>query len=152
MENERQVVLGEVSPDDALSSLDKAPETTVGAVQSAIPNFKEVSYRSFKAEWALIGKDIQVKFYLPKHAQLNSPEARKAWMDYWLNRFPEKLDLIAREHFEADRPRLIVRWTEEFASWWFRASSYAYLLSVEDFLLVFFEKLDSALQRKEDEG
>ncbi len=150
--DERYVdVEGEVDPDKARAMASSQAEVWDGSkLHEAVPEFKKTKCYSFNAEWALVGTDIQVKFFLPDHAKLNSPESRQAWMTYWLERFTSKLDCTAREYFEADRPRLIVKWTEEFQSWWFRASNYDHLLDVGAFLKPFFEKLDQALQEKED--
>lgn len=149
---EKYVEVGGVDPDKAKEHLVGAPSYSAESLPNAVPKFEKVSLHSFKAEWALIGDDLQVKFFLPKHATLNSPEARQAWMKYWVERFPKKLDVVARSYFEAEYPRLVVKWTDEFASWWFRASSYSYLLDVPAFLMPFFEQLDQALRQKEEPG
>ena len=150
--DEKNVAIGGVTHDDALDYLSGAPSTDTDSIANAVPKFKEVDCYSFKAEWALVGEDIQVKFYLPKHSTVSTAEARQVWMKYWIERFPAKLDIVARAYFEAEYPRLVVKWTDEFASWWFRASSYAYLLDTGLFLQPFFEKLDQALREKEATG
>jgi len=151
--SEKTVTVGGVSEDAAHNSV--MSQTDVwdgGALHKAVPDFKKIDFRSFKAEWALVGEDIQVKFFLPKHAVMNTPEARQSWMTYWLERFVSKLDETAQEYFKAKSPRLVVKWTEEFQSWWFRASSYGHLLDVGAFLLPFFESLDEVLQEKKVEN
>lgn len=150
--DEKYVALGEVPPDKAKEHLGSAQAYDAESVAKAVPQFTKVDFFSFKAEWALIGDDIQVKFFLPKHASVKTPEARQVWMKYWVERFPTKLDPVARRYFEAEYPRLVVKWTDEFASWWFRASSYSYLLDVGAFLQPFFEQLDEALREKEEPG
>jgi hypothetical protein len=149
IKGEKTVAVGGVSHEDAVDHLRSPSNYALHSIPDAVPNFKKVSTRSFNAEWALIGKDIQVKFFLPKHARLNTPEARQAWMDYWLKRFTAKIDQVARRYFEAEHPRLVVKWTEEFQSWWFCAKGYDYLLDVAAFLSPFFDQLDRALQEKE---
>ncbi len=149
--DERTVAVGGVEPKEAVDHLRSPTNYSLHSIPGAVPEFVEVKYYSFIAEWALVGANIQVKFFLPKHARLNTPEARQMWMDYWLKRFTTKIDRVAREYFEADRPRLVVKWTEEFQSWWFCAKSYDHLIDVEAFLLPFFEQLDQALRVREDD-
>ncbi len=150
MNDEKYVTIDGVTPEQAVDHLrsNTAQAYDAASLPSAVPAFKKVEYRSFIAEWALIGDDIQVKFFLPKHAVLSTPEASQAWLTYWLERFTQKLDLVAREYFQAEQPRLVVKWTDEFRSWWFRASQYSYLLDVGAYLTPFFEQLDRALQEK----
>lgn len=150
MSNERTVAIGGLEHDKAVDTLGGSKDILLG--EDAVPDFKKVECYSFIAEWALVGPDIQVKFFLPKHAQLDTPEARQAWMDYWLKRFTKVIDRVARQYFEADRPRLIVKWTEEYNSWWFCARRYDYLLDLAAFLLPFFDQLDAALRQKEDDS
>ena len=147
--DERQVTVAGVTPVEAVDHLSSATGFDAAGIPGAIPDFKKVSLYGFKAEWALVGEDIQIKFFLPAHAKLDTPEARQAWMTYWLERFSNKLDVVARQYFEAEYPRLVVKWTVEFQSWWFRASSYSYLLDVGAYLSPFFEQLNQALQEKE---
>jgi len=148
---ERSVQLGEVEHDKAVEHLAGHTPYALASIPGAVPEFEKLKYYSFIAEWALVGADIQVKFFLPKHANLNTPEARQAWMDYWLKTFTTKIDRVARAYFEAEHPRLVVKWTEEFESWWFCAKSYDHLIDVSAFLLPFFEQLDQALRQKEDD-
>ena len=108
--DEKFVSIEGVTPEKAVDHLVDARGYSADSLPGAVPSFKKVSLSSFKAEWALIGEDIQVKFFLPKHAALNTPEARQAWMTYWLERFTQKLDQVAREYFQAEHPRLVVKW------------------------------------------
>jgi len=147
--DEKTVAISGVDPEKAVDHLCNPTNYALSSIPGAVPKFEKVKYYSFIAEWALVGADIQVKFFLPKHAHLNTPEARQAWMDYWLKRFTVKIDRVARSYFEAAHPRLVVKWTEEFQSWWFCAKSYDHLIDVRAFLLPFFEQLDQALQVKE---
>ena len=94
--DEKYVAVGGVEPEKAVDHLREAKGYDATSLPNAVPKFKEVNYYSFKAEWALIGDDIQVKFFLPKHAALTTPEARQVWMKYWVERFPGKLDPVAR--------------------------------------------------------
>lgn len=144
---ERRVVLKEVPPEKARELLGKAAESALELGDDAIPQFTQLdSYRGFKAEYAVIHGDIILHFFLPKHAQVNSPEARQAWMGYWLKDFPAKLDPVAQEYFEATHPRLMAKYTSEVASWWFKAQGFGEVLDVGEFVGRFLTKLDEALQ------
>ncbi len=144
---ERQVVLGEVPEEDAKAvAKTKQPDIAIGA--GGIPDFTDSHRYSFKAKWALIGDDIQVQFFLPKHAKTDSPRAAEAWQDYWLNKFAAKLDATARDYFEADVPRLVAKYTAELGSWWFKAQGYSHLLDKKAFVEGFLDRLDAELQKK----
>jgi hypothetical protein len=151
--DERVVAIGGLPSDQATDALRGEQQTwDAESLPSAVPDFKRVAHYSFIAEWAVVGDDIQVKFFVPAHARVNTPEARKAWMEYWFKRFPLVIDPTAREYFEADHPRLVVKWTDEFVepgqvpSWWFRARGFAHMIDVSAFVLGFLMKFDQALR------
>lgn len=157
-QSERYVQLTtDVSPAQANQILVESASTAFEGLPNAVPSFKtgEGSTRSFAAEYALIDGNIIIHFFLPVHAKAESfnkqpMEAREQWMAYWLKRFPVHLDRIARSYFEAEVPRLKAKYTEEVASWWFKADSYGHLLNVDKFVAGFFEQLDASLQRPDE--
>lgn len=143
---ERRVVLGEVPEDDARRLLSGASDVAIA--EEAIPRFTKVTYQSFRAEHAVIRGDIIIHFFLPKHAVVDSPESRQAWMSYWLKTFPTKLDPVAQQYFETGYPRIMAKYTEEVASWWFKAQGFGEVLDAGRFLSKFYEQLDAALQTR----
>jgi hypothetical protein len=146
-EAERRVVIGaDISDEEAKRLLED--QSAMEISEEAIPKFTQVSTKSFKAEFAVVRGDIVLHFFLPKHAVIESPESRQAWMNYWLKTFPAKLDPVAKEYFEADYPRIMAKYTPEVASWWFKAQGFGDVLDVAEFLSKFFEKLDAALQER----
>lgn len=147
-QNERKVVIGADMSEEQAKSLLAGHTETFEIGEGAVPKFTSVNYRSFKAEYTTINDDIVLHFFLPKHATADSPEARQAWMGYWLKDFPAKLDPVAQEYFEAGYPRLMAKYTTEVASWWFKAQGFGDVLDVGAFLQGFFERLDSALNEK----
>ena len=107
-------------------------------------------FPSFNAEHSVIEGDIIIHFYLPKHAKQhlkgdNNP-AEQQWMEYWLKKFPSVLDPVARKYFDAEYPRLQVKYTKEVASWWFKGQGYDKLIDPAKFVREFLVKLDSALR------
>jgi hypothetical protein len=113
-----------------------------------LKDFRKTRTKSFKAQWDLIDGNIVVHFFLPAQAQqhLKNPEGRAAWMKYWLEKFPAHLDPVAQKHFDAEYPRLVAKYTEEEASWWFKAQGYDKLIALTKFMEKFFELLDASLQ------
>ncbi len=147
---ERQVVLGEVPEDEAREALKgEQKEWNAQSLPGAIPEFKDSNRYSFKAKWSVIGEDIQIQFFLPKHAKLDDQRAAEAWQDYWLKKFAFTLDLVARRYFEADSPRLLAKYTPELASWWFKAQGFAHMLNPEAYVDGFLDLLDATLNAKE---
>ena len=145
--NERVVSLSEIPEEQAkrmVSELDGA----IDGVTAAIPVFKKDSRRGFAAEYCVQGHDVVIHFFLPKHAEphLATPEGREKWMLYWLQRFPAKLDEIARSYFDAESPRLVAKYTEELASWWFKAQGFGDVINPDLLVQKFYERLDEALQ------
>lgn len=149
---ERHVMLGEISDEDARKALKgESKEWNAQSLPRAIPEFLDSNRYSFKSKWAIIGDDIQIQFFLPKHAKTDTPRAAEAWQDYWLNKFAAKLDTVAREYFEADKPRLIAKYTPELASWWFKAQGFSHILDLKKYVNGFLDQLDERLKEK-DQG
>lgn len=147
---ERQVVLGEVPEEEAKKALkNEQSEWNAQSLPGAIPEFKDSNRYSFRAKWAVIGEDIQIQFFLPKHAKLDEPRAAEAWQDYWLKQFAAKLDVVARRYFDADAPRLLAKYTPELASWWFKAQGFAHMLDPSKYVEDFLDLLDTTLKVKE---
>lgn len=161
-DRERQVVLGEVSTEeahdihgsavpmdvkDALVQFDSKNEVKDDG--EMVIHFEEKFY-SFNAEHSLIEGNIIIHFFLPNQAKAyikgdNNPGEQK-WMEFWLKKFPAVLDPIARAYFDAEYPRLQVKYTEEVASWWFKGQGYGSLIDPKKFVHDFLVKLDAALQ------
>jgi hypothetical protein len=147
---ERQVVLGEVPEGEAKSALKgEEKEWNAQSLPGAIPEFKDSNRYSFKAKWAVIGEDIQIQFFLPKHAKIDTPRGAEAWQEYWLKTFAAKLDTVARKYFDADSPRLLAKYTPELASWWFKAQGFAHMLDPEKYVESFLDQLNETLDAKE---
>lgn len=145
-QNDRKVVIGVDMTDDDAKKLLAGHTDSFRIEEGAIPEFTTISkYRGFKVEHTTLKGDLVLHFFLPKHAQLNSPEARNAWMSYWLNKFPAKLDEVAQRYFEAGYPRLMAKYTSEVASWWFKAQGFGEVLDAGAFLQGFFDQLEAAL-------
>jgi hypothetical protein len=135
--DERAVMLQ--GPEDIATAVDLVTQhSTIGIGAGAVPKFKEVEdYTTFFAEYDLISGNIVIHFFPPKD--------QKVTQDYWMVKFAEALDVTAQEHFQATKPRLAAKYTEEMSSWWFRAQGFGHLIDVDQFLTRFFEKLDAAL-------
>ena len=160
--SERKVVLGKISDKDAEEihtsavpmDMKDAPaefdsKNAVTGDGEMVINFNDKFY-SFNAEHSLIEGNIVIHFFLPDQAKQylkgdNNP-AEQQWMSYWLKTFPGVLDPIARRYFDAEYPRLQVKYTEEVASWWFRGQGYGNLIDSKRFVRKFLEELDAALQ------
>lgn len=148
------MVLGPVDPEKAnkmAQDLGSQSPLSAQSVKEGVPEFtKERKFHSFKADHALIEGDVIIHFYLPQRAMQyikgdNNPAEQK-WMEFWLKKFPAVIDPIAREYFDAEYPRLQVKYTQEVASWWFKGQGYGNLLDLKKFVKSFLEKLDAALQ------
>lgn len=98
------------------------------------------SYTTFAAEYAVSDGDIIFHFYPTLEVQ-KLAEPKK----YWLEKFPETLDRVAQEHFQAQFPRLKAAYTEEKASWWMRAFGFGMVLEPHQLTHNFFDKLDQTL-------
>lgn len=146
-EHERTVTLSSVPHEEAKGALQGLAGSDIGGVADGVPKLTPYDCKSFKAEHGLVDGNIVVHFYLPAHAKTDTEDARREWMKYWMERFPDKLDITARTYFEAERPRLVVKYTEELASWYFRGQGYAHLLDVGAYVKKFLDLLDEELHR-----
>jgi hypothetical protein len=72
---------------------------------------------------------------------------QKAWSAWWCGTFPDVLSSVAQEFFEVEYPRVVAKYTEEVASWWFAARGFASSMDPQKLLEVFLQKMDSALSR-----
>lgn len=119
-------------------------------LERAVPTFVETKTKSFIAKHTVIQNDLVIQFFLPAHAEqgVKTPEGRKAWMDYWLQTFPPKLDVTARTFFEAESPRIMAKYTEEVASWWFKAQGFGMVTDPAALVAKFLQQLDAALQAR----
>jgi hypothetical protein len=109
---------------------------------------------TFSAEVAVTEGDAVYHFYVTKEAN-----ALPHWVTsagtftlgitphkYWLELFPQVMEKVAREYFDADERRLVAAYTEEKASWWLRAKGAGMKLDPQRFALGFCDKLDAALE------
>lgn len=99
-------------------------------------------YQLFRAEYAMKNRDLVVHFFLPSSA---TGENAYQYRDWWLQDFPQALDEGSQEYFEAGPPRLMAKYTEELASWWFKAQGYDHLLDPLAYLERFLTVLDARL-------
>lgn len=163
--HERQVVLEKVSDEKAGEihgsavpmDMKDAPvkfdsENTVDPDTKEMHIKFDAKFGSFNAEHSILDGNIVIHFFLPSQARKfikgdNNPAEQK-WMEYWIKRFPTVLDPLAREYFDAEYPRLQVKYTQEVASWWFRGQGYGDLIDPKKFVHDFLVKLDAALQER----
>ncbi len=110
--------------------------------------FEVKSYSMFRTEYMLNDRDLIVHFFLPSTV---TEDSAQQYRDWWLNDFPSKMDEVAQEHFNAGPPRLSAKYTEEVASWWFRAQGYDHLLNPLGFLERFFEALNASLVGEQEQ-
>ena len=147
--NERTITISGLPHEDAVAKL--GDETGGGVeedVERAVVKFTEKSYQSFRVEYASVAGDLVIHFFLPKAAgdlEKAQPSQVRFWESYWLEKFPAVLSPAAQEYFEADKPRLAAKYTEELASWWFRAQGFGDSLDLTALAEKFFGKLDSLL-------
>lgn len=145
MSNERTVAFGYVDESrlgETIDRLDKKKDDlSLSTIAEGIPQFTQVDdYTTFRAEYTLQDENVVIHFFLPR-------ELGEQVGEYWTVCFPRALDVTARAHFSADRPRLQAKYTEELKSWWFRAQSYGHIIDLKGFVSDFFEKLDRALEQ-----
>jgi hypothetical protein len=95
---------------------------------------------TFAAEVAVTEGDFVYHFYATDEVN-RKPDPQK----YWIELFPEVLEKTAKEYFKADFPRLKAAYTEEKASWWFRAFGFGLVLDPHKMALRFCDALDEAL-------
>jgi hypothetical protein len=142
MENERTVGIAEATDEQAAELMEGEPRFYKG-VSKAIPRYKEVTnYTNFKAEYALIEKDLVLHFY-------ETPERPVKAGGYWHSTFPAVLDKVGQEYFQATAPRLVAKWTPEMKSWFFKAQRYDYVLDIDAFVLRFLERLDAEIDEQD---
>lgn len=151
-EDERTVQLTGMSRTEATQLLREEGsmvEGTADDVARAVPEFKKVSYPSFVAEHGVVNEDLHIHFFLPEGAgDLKRADAnlQKRWGTYWLETFPKYLSPVAKAYFGSDKPRLVAKYTEEVASWWFCGRGYGDALNPEELACGFERALDEALQ------
>jgi hypothetical protein len=130
MSNEKQVSLGEVAPERAVGLLgqESGRESTASDVESAIPKFEEKAYTYFTARHGVVAGDLVIQFFLPKvaveAAKKGDATSQRKWESFWLETFRDQLSPVAKSYFHAEYPHLVAKYTEEVASWWFRARGY----------------------------
>jgi len=145
--HEKTIVLNEISNEEAGALMSSAPEA-IKDISKSVPRFKKVDgYTTFKAEYAMVhaasSDDLVIHFFeTPEHPFTDDPN--HTW--YWLTYFPNCLDEVGRSYFQATRPRLVAKFTEELKSWFFRARGYDHILDIDEYVGRFFEKLDKALE------
>lgn len=130
---ERTVVLSPLPEETAKLLASKQGATRLSDLADSIPQFKKLEYDAFKVEYDYSSGDIVVHFFLPK--------GKKVTEHYWKVLFAEALDEEGQAYFQASKPRLVARYTEELHSWWFKAQSYGHVIDLESFVLRFFAKL-----------
>ena len=149
---ERQVALGGVAENQAAGLLQAEGAMVEGTgqdVANAVPKFETKKYSSFKAEYGIVGDDLVVHFYLPEGFDITSmgTQQQKLWSDWWGGDFPNVMSRVAQEYFEVEYPRVVAKYTEEVASWWFCARGFASSFDPHRLLETFLEKMDAALPR-----
>jgi hypothetical protein len=137
---ERYVALGEVPESEAKRYLGEAEEMSADGVRSAIPKFSPYSGPMFRAEHAIIGKDLVYHFYV---VEQEDPEALDSW---FRNTFAAALDAVAQEYFQAGQPRLQAKYTQEMQSWWLRARGFGDGVDPEARVRGLYQKLEEHLR------
>jgi hypothetical protein len=149
MPDERTITIQGMSHEQAVSQLSgEMAEGVEEDVERAVVKFTEKSYRSFRGEYTNVAGDLTIHFFLPAEAgdlKTATPSQVRYWEAYWLQKFPDTLSQVAREYFQADKPRLVAKYTEELASWWFCARGFGDSLSLSMLAEKFFERLDASL-------
>ncbi len=150
MSNERSVQLSGVQQERApgLLHTEGQLQTTAGNVSDSIPKFHEVKLKNFRARHAVVDDNIVIHFYLPvseEELKRADPRAVALWETWWLEKFPLVLSPVAQDYFSATIPRLVAKYTEEEASWWFRASGFGATMNPRRLAELFLERLDAQL-------
>jgi hypothetical protein len=154
MSNERYVELGELGEKEGAYALGTEAVLTEGhisQVEEAVPQFIEKKYECFTAKHAVVGHDLVIQFYLPEAAgDLKTADARvqRQWESFWLEAFRDALSPVAQEYFQAEYPRLVAKYTEELASWWFRARGFGDSMSPLELAEGFERRLNDRLQNQ----
>lgn len=135
----------QVHPEQATAQL---AEQGAGSLPVQAIHFQKVDgYTTFNVEYAVSEGDLIFHFYVTAEIQkLKSPQ------DYWYKLFPSVLDVIARDHFKVEFPRLKAAYTEEKASWWMRAFGFGGVLEPHKLAHGFFDKLDAALEEAQSKS
>jgi hypothetical protein len=148
---ERTVQLQGVDADKAAGMLSSESRMVAGTkddVVRAVPRFIESDRPEFFAKHTVIDGDLVIQFFLPKAVgDLRKADAnqQKRWEAYWLQHFPKVLSPVAKEYFQADKPRLVAKYTPEVASWYFRARGFGDALSPAALADGFYEALSGKL-------
>lgn len=100
-------------------------------------------YTTFRAEYASADADLVFHFYVKTKDQVGT---------YWEKIFPHVLEVIAKEIFRADYPRLKAKRVDEFEidSWWFRAYGFGEVPDPLALVRRFLDGLDRALDKKNE--
>jgi len=152
MSNERSVSLGELSPTEATASLGReiSRETTAEQVLEGAPKLTSRSFSGFRADYGVVEGNLVVHFYLPsglaEALKKADPRYQQQWEVYWLRTFPDVLSPVAKRYFRADTPRIVAKYTEELASWWFCAKGFGDAIDPDALLLGFLQKMDEGLK------
>jgi len=143
-QNERTVVLNEVSNEEAGRFMEQQPKA-IGNISGAVPKFKMVDgFTTFKAEYALVDNNLVIHFFgTPEHPV----DSRPSNIQYWEQRFPDVLNVVGQDYFQATAPRLTAKYTEELKSWFFKAQGYEHILDIDAFVMLFFDLLDVQLEK-----
>lgn len=143
MEAEKTVVLNEVSDEQAGKLMQSGPKVIMG-LSKAVPVFTKVDdFTTFLAEYAIIGSDLVMHFYgTGEHPNDGSARGNQ----YWHVHFPSCLELVGEEHFQASKPRVIAKYTEEMKSWFLKAQGYDHLTDIDAYVRNFCAKLDQSLE------
>lgn len=116
--------------------------------QNVLPlQFTKVDdYTTFRAEFAIDGDDLVFHFFLPPELEsAKGPVLQQRIEKYWKDGFPRSLDVVARDFFKAEFPRLKAAYTQELSSWWLRANGFAAVLDAGARARAFIQRLDQAL-------
>lgn len=138
----RNVAVREVS-----NPLDATDDLNTGAIAWQPMKFEQKTYPMFHVEYSLNDGDFVVHFFVRPEFVSKYPEA--ALRTWWMETFPQHLSPIAMEHFDAKIPRILAKYTEMTASWWFKAQGYVHLVDPLGFLDQFFQKLSRSLDPNE---
>jgi hypothetical protein len=97
-------------------------------------------YTTFVAQFAFKGNDIVFQFFrTPEYADDNK---------YWKELFPEVLQEVVMEHFNAHYPQLKADFVKEMDSWWLCASDFVEIGDPTMKSEKLFEKLDARLDQE----
>ncbi len=109
--------------------------TKLSDLSKSIPKFTKLSYPSFNVEYVVENDNIVIHFFVP------GPGIKVTEL-YWTSLFADGLNVVGQEHFQATKPRLVARYTEELKSWWLKAQGYGHIIDLPRYVTRFFEKLN----------